>query len=151
MERAIAALRRFATNSPWMRFCRSNCRRSVQRMVEFTVGMHWTPCARRDPVVSSRAWKVRSTKSRNSVAHRRSTIDHGCSKGSLARNFWVNEAMSSQSHGNRVIRGELTEYYHNYVRTAYRMLTQSFQKFVTDEMSNENLMFLENRSLDWAM
>ena len=39
----------------------------------------------------------------------------------------------------------LTEYYHNYVRTAYRMLTQSFQKVVTDEMSNKKLMFLENR------
>ena len=39
----------------------------------------------------------------------------------------------------------VTEYYHNYVRTAYRMLTQSFQKVVTDEMSNEKLMFLENR------
>ena len=40
---------------------------------------------------------------------------------------------------------QLTEYYHNYVRTAYRMLTQSFQKVVTEEMSNEKLMFLENR------
>ena len=44
-----------------------------------------------------------------------------------------------------VVTVQLTEYYHNYVRTAYRMLTQSFQKIVTDEMSNEKLMFLENR------
>ena len=45
----------------------------------------------------------------------------------------------------KVREGKMTEYYHNYVRTAYRMLTQSFQKVVTDEMSNENLMFLDNR------
>ena len=33
----------------------------------------------------------------------------------------------------------------NDVRTAYRMSTQSFWKVVTDERSNEMLMFLENR------
>jgi len=36
------------------------------------------------------------------------------------------------------------DYYHKLVRTAYRMLTLFFQNVVTDEM----LMFLENRLLD---